>query len=68
VQTNFITGTGKNHRTTQLRQVCDALRPEKAASGGIVVAIHGLGGSDNTGRPSLAGNWKQLLEGISRCN
>ena len=49
----LVTGTGKNHQTTQLRQVCDAIGPEKAAA---MAALHGLSGSYDT--CSLAGKGK----------
>jgi len=50
----FSRELGENHRTTQLRQVCGALEPEKAAA---MAALHGLSGSDNTGCLAGKGNF-----------
>ena len=59
-------GTENNHRTTQLRQVCDACRPRKTAAGGTIWHWQ-LYIASVAATHLLAGNWKQLLEGISSC-
>ena len=56
LNTNFVTGTGKNRRTIQLDHIYDALGPEKAAA---LPTLHALSENDNTG--SFAGKRKHAF-------
>jgi len=54
--TNFVTGTGKNRRTIQLKFIYNILGPEKAAA---LPTLQALSGSDNTG--GFAGKGKDIF-------
>ena len=52
-ETNFITGTGQNHRVIKLRPIVQSLGSAKNAA---LPALHAMSGADNTG--SFAGKGK----------